>query len=277
MAHRLGQCVYIDWFMIPVNELAWGLFHIMETGIYERCCGVYIVESLYKTICHNTLFCTAWQWQVRNVFCGYFGVTYPYYEMVDCTNQRATRLLHSLCDLYTEITLGVMLGYSIPQEMPQCQWSKPDGYGKISQCITTTKHSKAKTVCIFLGIYCTCDLIRVAWQCGVKQFPYIYICIHILNLQLSNVHSNLTFPDSSTTERAMNTHYNSYPNQGWSVFRTHNWNLTNGVCPSFLMYTWSNREVHSFQWPNGSIGSFSISYLYDCVARKYRDIQRMLT
>ena len=35
--------------------------------------------------------------------------------------------------------------------LPQCQWSKPDGYGKISQCITTTKHSKAKTVCIFLG------------------------------------------------------------------------------------------------------------------------------
>ena len=39
--------------------------------------------------------------------------------------------------------------------LPQCQWSKPDGYGKISQCITTTKPSKAKTVCIFLGIYCT--------------------------------------------------------------------------------------------------------------------------
>ena len=38
--------------------------------------------------------------------------------------------------------------------LPQCQWSKPDGYGKISQCITTTKHSKSKTVCIFLGIYC---------------------------------------------------------------------------------------------------------------------------
>ena len=39
--------------------------------------------------------------------------------------------------------------------LPQCQWSKPDGYGKISQCITTVKHNKAKTVCIFLGIYCT--------------------------------------------------------------------------------------------------------------------------
>ena len=38
--------------------------------------------------------------------------------------------------------------------LPQCQRSKPDGHGKISQCITTTKHSKTKTVCIFLGIYC---------------------------------------------------------------------------------------------------------------------------
>ena len=28
-------------------------------------------------------------------------------------------------------------------------------YGKISRCINTTKQSKAKTVCIFLGIYCT--------------------------------------------------------------------------------------------------------------------------
>ena len=43
---------------------------------------------------------------------------------------------------------------------PQCQCSKPDGYGKISQCITTTKHSKAKTVCIFLRIYYT--------------YPYVY-------------------------------------------------------------------------------------------------------
>ena len=43
--------------------------------------------------------------------------------------------------------------------LPQCQWSKPDGYGKINQCITTTKHSKAKTVCIFLGIYCRSQLL----------------------------------------------------------------------------------------------------------------------
>ena len=57
-------------------------------------------------------------------------------------------------------------------KLPQCQWSKPDGYGKISQCITTTKHSKAKTVCIFLGIYC-------------KQFhPTLYCACHYLSMLL---------------------------------------------------------------------------------------------
>ena len=46
--------------------------------------------------------------------------------------------------------------------LPQCQWSKLDGYGKINQCITTTKHSKAKTVCIFLGIYCKYHASKIA-------------------------------------------------------------------------------------------------------------------
>ena len=49
---------------------------------------------------------------------------------------------------------GCFAGPGAIVRLPQCRWSKPDGYGKISQSITTTKHSKAKTVCIFLGIYC---------------------------------------------------------------------------------------------------------------------------
>ena len=53
---------------------------------------------------------------------------------------------------------GCFAGTVAIVRLPQCQWSKPDGYGKISQCITTTKHSKAKTVCIFLGIYCIWSL-----------------------------------------------------------------------------------------------------------------------
>ena len=57
-------------------------------------------------------------------------------------------------EVVIHIHQGCFAGTGAIVRLPQCQWSKPDGYGKISQCITTTKHSKAKTVCIFLGIYC---------------------------------------------------------------------------------------------------------------------------
>ena len=59
-------------------------------------------------------------------------------------------------EVFTHIHQGCFAGTGAIVRLPQCQWSKPDGYGKISQSFTTTKHSKAKTVCIFLGIYCTC-------------------------------------------------------------------------------------------------------------------------
>ena len=58
-------------------------------------------------------------------------------------------------EVFIHIHQGCFAGTGAIVRLPQCQWSKPDGYGKISQCITTTKHSKAKTVCLFLGIYCT--------------------------------------------------------------------------------------------------------------------------
>ena len=57
-------------------------------------------------------------------------------------------------EVFVHIHQGCFTGTGAIVRLPQCQWSKPDGYDKISQCITTTKHSKAKTVCIFLGIYC---------------------------------------------------------------------------------------------------------------------------
>ena len=57
-------------------------------------------------------------------------------------------------EAFIHIHQGCFAGIGAIVRLLQCQWSKPDGYGKTSQCITTTKHSKAKTVCIFLGIYC---------------------------------------------------------------------------------------------------------------------------
>ena len=69
-------------------------------------------------------------------------------------------------EVFIYIHQGCFAGTGAIVRLPQCQWSKSDGYGKISQCITTTKHSKAKTVCIFRGIYCksktsNCSLIVV--------------------------------------------------------------------------------------------------------------------
>ena len=60
----------------------------------------------------------------------------------------------NLHEVFIHVHQGWFAGTGAIVRLPQCQWSKPDGYGKISQCITTTKHSKAKTVCIFLEIYC---------------------------------------------------------------------------------------------------------------------------
>ena len=59
---------------------------------------------------------------------------------------------------------GCFAGTGATVRLPQCQWSKSDGYGKISQCITTTKHNKAKTVCKFLGIYCTYSIGMTATE-----------------------------------------------------------------------------------------------------------------
>ena len=71
-------------------------------------------------------------------------------------------------EVFIHIHQGCFAGTGAIVRLPQYQWSKPDGYGKISQCITTTKHSKAKTVCIFLGIQSTS--ITVGYH---QQYHYL--------------------------------------------------------------------------------------------------------
>ena len=64
-------------------------------------------------------------------------------------------------EVFIHIHQGCFAGTGAIVRLPQCQWSKPDGYGKISQCITTTKHSKAKIVYIFLGVYYRTMMVSV--------------------------------------------------------------------------------------------------------------------
>ena len=73
-------------------------------------------------------------------------------------------------EVFIHIHQGCFAGTGAIVRLSQCQWSKPDGYGKISQCITTTKHSKAKTVRIFHGIYCT---LKKASNANLWRFVFV--------------------------------------------------------------------------------------------------------
>ena len=84
--------------------------------------------------------------------------------------------------VFIHIHQGCFAGTGAIVRLPQCQWSKPDGYGKISQCITTTKHSKAKTMCIFLGIYCR-TFNQVVWEARLIFSPVL--APHLGSLRLT--------------------------------------------------------------------------------------------
>ena len=96
-------------------------------------------------------------------------------------------------EVFIHIHQGCFAGPGAIVRLPQCQWSKPDGYGKISQCITTTKHSKAKTVCIFLGIYSMLPLACVMMSCQQVTSQYLSQCWS--NLCHYAVMLKETFPD----------------------------------------------------------------------------------
>ena len=86
-------------------------------------------------------------------------------------------------EVFIHIHQGCFAGTGAIVKLPQCQWSKPDGYGKISQCITTTKHSKAKTVCIFLGIYCRSYCVE--HQISIPPFLFSFVVFDLPALILS--------------------------------------------------------------------------------------------
>ena len=92
---------------------------------------------------------------IRNIVLRWRHTVYPKkYAHVLCFVVVMQSFIMNSHEVFIHIHQGCFAGTGAIVRLPQCQWSKPDGYGTISQCITTTKHSKAKTVCIFLGIYC---------------------------------------------------------------------------------------------------------------------------
>ena len=121
------------------------------------------IITLYQLIYVTTNFIWCFQTRVLKTT----GVTFekkmkPWLNIFDPINLKWVS--DASDEVFIHIHQGCFAGTGAIVKLPQCQWSKPDGYGKISQCITTTKHSKAKTVCIFLGIYCIYNKHVAAWD-----------------------------------------------------------------------------------------------------------------
>ena len=109
-------------------------------------------------------------------------------------------------EVFIHIHQGCFAGTGAIVRLPQCQWSKPDGYGKISQCITTTKHSKAKTACIFLGICCTFYPVSVYGYVilsNVSHAIYGAMCIQLIHLPCDDCEIKFTLSYYHNTIRNM--------------------------------------------------------------------------
>ena len=110
-------------------------------------------KSLWSTWCHSSTWIKGHYSGISEVSTVY-PKKYAHGFVVLCFVVVMQSFIMNSHEVFIHIHQGCFAGTGAIVRLPQCQWSKPDGYGKISQCITTTKHSKAKTVCIFLGIYC---------------------------------------------------------------------------------------------------------------------------
>ena len=104
------------------------------------------------------------QWLVSSLTDTVYPKKYAHGFVVLCFVVVMQSFIMNSHEVFIHFHQGCFTGTGAIVRLPQCQWSKPDGYGKISLCITTTKHSKAKTVCIFLGIYCIYALL------GLNEF-----------------------------------------------------------------------------------------------------------
>ena len=134
------------------------------------------VIKIYKTISHR--FREIW-WQDVSPLPTVYPKKYAHGFVVLCFVVVMQSFIMSSYEVFIHIHQDCFAGTGAIVRLPQCQWSKPDGYGKIIQCITTTMHSKAKkTVCIFLG------------YAVVARGPDLYDCIiTCLNQKLNKLQS----------------------------------------------------------------------------------------
>ena len=148
---------------------------------------------LFVMICHqHDISMCREPWSIST--CTVYPKEYAHGFVVLCFVVVMQSFIMNSHEVFIHIHQGCFAGSGAIVRLPQCQWSKPDGYGKISQCITTTKHSKAKTVCIFLGIYCiiTQYVVRQR-QTSVSKYATVHPLSHESWLGRTHAHEILAF------------------------------------------------------------------------------------
>ena len=132
--------------------------------------------------------CTAYDWTINENNDTVYPEKYAHGFVVLCFVVVMQSFIMNSHEVFIHIHQGCFAGTGAIVRLPQCQWSKPDGYGKIGQYITTTKHSKAKTVCIFLGIYCICpNPVLIKWICVCIRdpVPFMLTCFTVIGAWIS--------------------------------------------------------------------------------------------
>ena len=139
------------------------LFHKYCVAICLVCCYF----SFEASVCKETndwehpyimVYCNGihklrWQnswWQcamgeILSVFCELLTFTvyskkYAHGFVVLCFVVVMQSFIMNSYEVFIHIHQGCFACTGAIVRLPQCQWSKPDGYGEISQCITTTNH-----------------------------------------------------------------------------------------------------------------------------------------
>ena len=143
-------------------------------------------------------------WVIKAPHCTVYPKKYAHGFVVLCFVVVMQSFIVNSHEIFIHIHQGCFAGTGAIVRLPQCQWSKPDGYGKISQCITTTKHSKAKTVCIFLGIYC-------------MSFPVLFQCHRRRRILSDNGHCYVWKSLWNRITRNNLTAPSHYLNQCWLI------------------------------------------------------------
>ena len=120
-------------------------------------------------------------------------------------------------EVFIHIHQGCFAGTGAIVRLPQCRWSKPDGYGKISQCITTTKHSKAKN-----RVHTSWDILYVpSTSIPVTSEPFLFM----IKFGLSYKHYSGWNSGGSTAFKTA-SHKEYTPQSSYQL----NWNLIATPC-----------------------------------------------